>query len=89
MRAQSKLKILKWLLRKDEFLCFFVMRKDAKKIYGGSVCSKELNLMRKVMTDLMEKFPDMRKLLMEVVKTYCKRYEVDGRNFAKDILSKD
>lgn len=89
MKPKMKLNLVNWLLRKDEYLLFFVIKKDEKAFNGGVMSSANKKQLARVFADIMEKDKKTRSILLAVVKDYCKRYEVDGRNFAKDILTKD
>lgn len=88
MKPETKLNIIKWLLRKDEFLLFFAIKKDERRFNGGAMSSAEKEQLARVLANLMEKDKKTRSIFLAVVKDYCKRYEVDGRNFAKEILTK-
>lgn len=89
MKPNIKLNLVNWLLRKDEYLLFFAIKKNEKAFDGGVMSSASKKHLARVFLDAMEKSKMTREVLLSVVKTYCKRYEVDGRNFAKDILTKD
>lgn len=88
MKPNRKLNLVNWLLRKDEYLLFFAIRKNENTFNGGAMSSANKKQLARVFTDLMEKDKKTREILLSVVKNYCKRYEIDGRNFAKDILTK-
>lgn len=89
MKSKMKLNLVNWLLRKDEYLLFFAIKKNEKAFNGGVMSSINKKQLARVFMDAMEKNKMTREILLAVVKDYCKRYEVDGRNFAKDILTKD
>ena len=89
MKPNRKLDIVNWLLRKDEYLLFFAIKKNEKAFNGGVMSSANKKQLARVFAEIMEKDKKTRSILLAVVKDYCKRYEVDGRNFAKDILTKD
>lgn len=89
MKPNRKLDIVNWLLRKDEYLLFFAIKKNEKAFNGGVMSSANKKQLARVFVEIMEKDKKTRSILLAVVKDYCKRYEVDGRNFAKDILTKD
>lgn len=89
MKPNRKLDIVNWLLRKDEYLLFFAIKKNEKAFNGGVMSSADKKQLARVFAEIMEKDKKTRSILLAVVKDYCKRYEVDGRNFAKDILTKD
>lgn len=88
MKPETKLNIINRLLRKDEYLLFFAIRKSETTFNGGAMSSAEKKQLSKVLSDLMEKDKKTRAIFFAVVKEYCKKYEVDGRNLAKDILTK-
>ena len=89
MKSKMKLNLVNWLLRKDEYLLFFAIKKNEKAFNGGVMSSANKKQLARVFAEIMEKDKKTRSILLAVVKDYCKRYEVDGRNFAKDILTKD
>lgn len=89
MKPKMKLDLVNWLLRKDEYLLFFAIKKNEKAFNGGVMSSASKKHLAMVFREIMEKDPKTRSILFTVVKDYCKRYEVDGRNFAKDILTKE
>ena len=84
-----KLDLVNWLLRTDEYLLFFAIKKNEKAFNGGVMSSANKKHLARVFTDVMEKDKKTREILLSVVKDYCRRYEIDGRNFAKDILTKE
>ena len=89
MKPNIKLNLVNWLLRKDEYLLFFAIKKNEKAFNGGVMSSASKKHLARVFTDVMEKDKKTREILLTVVKAYCRRYEIDGRNFAKDILTKE
>lgn len=89
MNANLKAKIVQFLFRKDEFFFTFAHRVDDENLQGGTIGTRELFFVGEILYNAIVKNEEIRNFVLAIAMRYLKRYEVDGKNFAEQILSKD
>ena len=80
---EIRLKIASWLLRRFDYFIFAHIEEDEEQ--KGYVLYDYSEHLPKIAKSCMENVDECREFILESAKEYLKRYEVDSRNFIRDI----